>query len=67
MFGSLVGLMVIITALIWSERHVDRVPARPHDTPLSPADGAIAVARERFRRGEIDREDFCRIARVLRS
>ncbi|MCL4555003.1 MAG: hypothetical protein M1617_02190 [Actinobacteria bacterium] len=33
----------------------------------SPAEGAIAVARKRLRAGDIDRQDFDRILRVLTS
>lgn len=67
MFASLVLLMVALTALALSDARPARVHSQSRSLPRSAADGALAVARARLLRGEIDYHDFDRIARVLRD
>lgn len=67
MVGILVVLILALTALALFDASPARMPVRADSLPASAADGAIAVARRRLARGEIDREEFDRIATILRG
>lgn len=60
-FGPIlvIGLAVFATWMLSQQRHMRPV--------MSAEDGAVSMLRERLVRGEIDRDEFERIARVLRA
>lgn len=76
-FGLLVVVGLVIW-LIWSQRHhanngtvTAQAPYAAPQTPVVPTapvrDSAEDIARERFARGEIDRETYEAIVSALRS
>jgi uncharacterized membrane protein len=69
-FGLILVLGVVLW-LVWSQRTPNTHGATPVSTLFAPAppaqDAAEQIARERFARGEIDRDEYDRVISALRS
>lgn len=62
--GSLLFIVLIVLGIVYLVRALDlgRPAARPRDAlqagPSADEDGALRILRERYARGEIDRDEF---------
>jgi|GEM_PF-2687961 len=67
---TIVSALIVIGVFVWLAWR-GSVPAltanSSHTYPPTAAEGALAYARRRLERGEIDLEDFERIVAILRS
>ena len=68
-FGLLVWLVLRLTGNLPARTVIAPTPTPVAPTAVTaiPADSAVAIVRERFARGEIDRDEYERLITALRS